>query len=371
MKALRRIVVEEAVIGAVFLTSAWYLYYFVSIWGLLDHLRESPFRDYVTGPGVHVEMLVSGVGLGFLLAVVNFLTEGPRLRQRSLGQIILLKSGLYAGSILLVMMAIQAIFLLFIYSLEEMKEIWQLLSLRIFFSIMGWLLASILALTFLLEVRRKVGPENFISLLTGKYHRPREEDRVFLFLDLKGSTAIAERLGHARYSQFIRHCYHDLTDAVLDFQAQIYQFVGDEVVLTWPSASIDAGKRSLDTFFAFGRRLHERRGWYEGTFGAAPEFRGGAEKGMVTVTEVGDIKREIAFHGDALNTAARLVELSRKFDQPLMVSGKIRETLQSESRLALQRRGEITLRGKAEAVEVYGIDWPETPAPTRGVGAAP
>ena len=207
----------------------------------------------------------------------------------------------------------------------------------------------------LLEVRRKVGPGNTRALITGRYHTPREENRVFLFLDLKGSTSIAENLGHSRYSQFIRHCFHDLTESVLTFQAEIYQFVGDEVVLTWPRNRADAVNKSLGTFFSFQERLSERKAWYEGEFGVAPEFRAGLDEGSVTVTEVGDIKREIAFHGDALNSAARLLELCREYDAAILASGTIRASIAAVPGLSTELHGDITLRGKNDPVAVYGV----------------
>jgi adenylate cyclase len=357
MKALRRIVLEEASIGAVFLTGAWYAYYFTAIWGLWDYLEDGPLRAYVSGPAIHVEMLVSGLGLGALLVVVNHVSEVPALRQKALGQIILLKSGLYLASFVIVALLVHAVFLLFVFSWEEIRGLWALTSPRMITTLVAVQVLNLLALTFLLEVRRKVGPGNLWALLTGRYHRPREEDRVFLFLDLKGSTSIAERLGHARYSQFIRHCYHDLTEAILLFRAQVYQFVGDEVVLTWPAGSVDAEKHSLETFFAFQERLNERRSWYEEAFGVAPEFRGGVEEGLVTATEVGDIKREIAFHGDALNIAARLLDLCREYQQPVLISGRIQLAVAGDPRLATELHGEITLRGKTAPVAVYGVEW--------------
>ena len=356
MKALRRIVLEEAVLGVVFLTVSWYLYYILAVWGLLDYIEEGPLKSYMTGPGIHVEILVSALGLGALLAVVNHLADGAAFRRRSLGQIILIKAGLYVAGLALVVLAIHAVFFLFFFSWEEIRGLWDAMSPRLLTSVVAFIVLSFLGVAFLLEVRRKVGPGNLGALLVGWYHRPREEDRVFLFLDLKGSTAIAERLGHSRYSQFIRQCYQDLTEFVLTFQAQIYQFVGDEVVLTWPQGRGNAGKRSLDTFFAFQERLAEKRLWYEDEFGVSPEFRGGVEGGSVTATEVGDIKREIAFHGDALNTAARLLELCREYDTPILVSGSIHRSIATEPGLSAELQGEITLRGKAETVTVYGVE---------------
>ncbi len=110
-----------------------------------------------------------------------------------------------------------------------------------------------------------------------------------------------------------------------------------------------------ESFFAFQKRLAERGDWYEGAFGVAPEFRGGVEGGVVTATEVGDIKREIAFHGDALNTAARLLELCRDYQRPVLVSGRIQETIAGDPGLATEFQGEITLRGKTVPMAVFGV----------------
>jgi adenylate cyclase len=355
MRTLHRIVLEEAVIGSLFMIGVYYVYYFLAIWGFMDHFEAGDLKAYVTGPAIHVELLVSAVGLGVLLAVVNHLLEVPAVRHRPLGQVILLRSGLYLLSLALVVLMVNGIFLLFFFSWQEMEGIWSSLSPRVLVSIGGLVVFGLVALTFLLEIRRKVGPGNLWALLTGRYHRPREESRVFLFLDLKGSTSIAERLGHARYSQFIRHCYQDLTEFILLFRAQIYQFVGDEVVLTWPAGMPEAERHSLETFFGFQNRLRERQAWYTESFGVAPEFRGGVEEGTVTVTEVGDIKREIAFHGDVLNTAARLLDLCRKLEQSVLVSGRVQETIAGEPGWITEPQGDITLRGKSEPVTVYGV----------------
>jgi adenylate cyclase len=356
MRVFRRIVLEEAVIGIIFLTVAWYVYYLVAVWGMLDYVGDSALRAYVTGPGIHVEILMLAVGFGFLVALVNRLSDVPALRRRPVGHIILIKGGLFIGGMTVVIVLVHAVFLVFLFSWEEVRWLWDAMSPRLLTSLLIFLILSFLGLAFLLEVRRKVGPGNLGALLTGRYHRPREEDRIFLFLDLKGSTTIAERLGHARYSQFIRHCFHDLTESVLLFQAEVYQFVGDEVVLTWPRARRQAVSNSLDTFFAFQERLAERQAWYQSEFGVAPEFRGGVEEGSVTATEVGDIKREIAFHGDALNTAARLLELCREYDSAILVSGSIQERIAGETGMRTELQGEITLRGKQEPVTVYGVE---------------
>jgi adenylate cyclase len=355
MATYRRIVLEDALLAIGLLTAGWYLYYLVGIGTFLDYFQEGPMKEYVTGVGIHVEMVVSGIGMGTILALVNHLMEGSRLRQMPLGQVILLKSLLYLSSLLVLAVIVNLLFFAFLFSAEEMRSLWALFTPRLFGGILLWIMATIVGANFILEVRRKVGPGNLWALLSGKYHRPREEDRIFLFVDLQDSTGIAERLGHSTYSQFLRQCYHDLTDFIVLNGGEVYQYVGDEVVLTWPAQDPQAARKALETFFSFQSRLTRKASWYEKAFGAIPVFKCGMEEGTVTATEVGDIKRDIAFHGDPLNTAARLLSLCGDFGQTALISGRVREAISPDAGLTTQLKGEITLRGKASPLEVFGV----------------
>jgi adenylate cyclase len=359
MATYRRLIIEDALLAIGLLTSAWYLYYLVGIGSLLDYMQEGPMKAYVTGVAIHVEMLVSGVGLGIILALVNHSMEGTRLRRLHLGQVILLKSAFYLASLVGLGLVVNLVFVAFLFSPAEVREMWGLLTPRMMGGIALWIVAMIVGTNFILEVRRKVGPGNLWALLSGKYHRPREEDRVFLFLDLEDSTGIAERLGHSNYSQFLRQAFHDLTDFVVLYGGQIYQYVGDEVVLTWPAGAPGAARKALDTFFAFQDRLSKKASWYHEVYGAIPVFKCGMEEGKVTATEVGDIKRDIAFHGDPLNTASRLLKLCGEYDRPILISGRIQKDLATDPRLSTDPLGELLLRGKHEPVSVFGV----TPSP--------
>lgn len=350
-----RIAREDAIIAMCLMTGGWYLYYLVGGWSLLDYLQEGTMKDYITSPAVHVEILVSGAGFGLIMGLVNQAMEGKRARQMSFGRVILLKSLTYLVGLAVLGVLVNLIFALFIFSPEEMRDMWALLTPRFMVGVWLWVAVSIVGTNFLLEVRRKVGPGNLWALLTGRYHTPREEDRIFLFVDLENSTGIAEKLGHSRYSQFLRQCFHDLTDFVLQFGGQIYQYVGDEVVLTWPSQTPEASRKALDTFFAFQERLLEKAAWYQSTFGATPVFKCGMEAGRVTAAEVGDIKRDIAFHGDPLNTAARLMGLCKEYQQAVLISGGVQKTISGDPEWTTHLKGEVTLRGKATSVAVFGV----------------
>ncbi|WP_281765206.1 hypothetical protein [Neptunitalea lumnitzerae] len=71
------------------------------------------------------------------------------------------------------------------------------------------------------------------NLFLGTYKKPREENRIFLFLDLASSTTIAEDIGHLKFSKLLQDCFKILSSLLLDYEAEVYQYVGDEAVVTW------------------------------------------------------------------------------------------------------------------------------------------
>ena len=208
----------------------------------------------------------------------------------------------------------------------------------------------------ILEVDRKLGPGNLWKMIIGKFYYPREEDRVFMFIDLKSSTRIAEKLGHIKYSLLLQDCYQDFS--VIDkFNAEIYQYVGDEVVISWSLENIKK-RRSLvlDAFFAFRDVLEKRKVYYEEEYGVFPEFKAGAHEGLSVVTEVGEVKREITYHGDTLNTTARIQEKCNQFHAELLISDVLWKLLNQQTAYTFKDVGCIPLKGKVNEVRLYKVD---------------
>jgi adenylate cyclase len=354
-KPKKRIALQDCMIILVLFTMSVYLFYLVAAWGISDYLANNVYRDYVTGPGVYWEVLIFGLSFGLLLAIVNSWSDAPRVRRLPFAWIIFFKSLLYLVSLAFAWACVLLAFRLFFFSSAELESIIGSVTPRFLISVSIWLTTCILVINFVMEVRRRVGPGNLSALFTGRYRRPRIEDRIFLFLDLKASTTIAEHLGPERYSLLVRQCFYDLNDLILTHRAQIYQFVGDEVVLTWSNQDPNSPSRSLRVFFDFKDKLMSRKALYERKFGVAPIFRGGIDVGAVTATEVGDIKREIAYHGDPLNTAARLLELSKTYEDMLVISDRMKTEISSSAEFIIEHQGEIRIRGKTDKVSIYTV----------------
>jgi adenylate cyclase len=208
---------------------------------------------------------------------------------------------------------------------------------------------------FTLQINRMIGATVMRYFIAGVYHRPRDEERIFLFIDLENSTQIAERLGSQRYFELLRRLVDDLTEPVLGCEGEIYQYAGDEVVITWPIAPGVRGANCVRCFFAIGTTIAGHAEQYHCQFGLVPRFRGGLHGGTVTAGELGDLRQQIVFVGDILNTAARLEEYAKRSRLELVVSGPLLQRLELPPGVHAARCGELELRGKEDRVVAYGL----------------
>lgn len=205
------------------------------------------------------------------------------------------------------------------------------------------------------DVDSKLGKGVFVKLLLGRYFKPKEVERIFLFMDLKSSTHYAEKLGHFKYSRLIQDCFKDLTCAVKKNRAEIYQYVGDEAVLIWKVKQGLKENRCLKLFFDFRKTIESRKNYYQKEYGMLPIFKAGAHIGKVMLAEVGELKSEIAYHGDAINTAARIQAQCNSYRSKLLISIDLLEKLDNDNG---ELDGFINLKpvllsGKEIPVEIY------------------
>jgi adenylate cyclase len=224
--------------------------------------------------------------------------------------------------------------------------------------------------TFTAQVVLLVGTRNFGRLILGKYRRPRELYAVFMFVDIRGSTAIAERLGHEGYSAFLRDFFNDISGAIHGATGEVYQYVGDEVVIVWPGDEPGGRPYWLACYEAMRAALEEVAPAYRESYGVTPEFKAGVHGGLVVVTEVGTLQRAHVYHGDVLNTASRIQAKCNEAGYDLLVSESMAAGLRSGRRQEFKRVGAIPLRGKTEEIVVYGFRAPADPAVGGAGGSA-
>lgn len=184
------------------------------------------------------------------------------------------------------------------------------------------LLASF-CFSFFFQVNALIGGRILFSFFTGKYHNPIEEDRIFMFLDLKSSTTIAERIGHINFHKFINDFLFTISEAIISSKGEIYKYVGDEIIITWKMKEGLKRQNCIRLFFDALDRIRQEREKFEEKYGTVPEFKAGMHCGKVVVGEMGDTKKEIAFLGDVINTAARIENECNHHQRPLLISSDL------------------------------------------------
>ena len=222
--------------------------------------------------------------------------------------------------------------------------------------------------TGFLQVRKLHNPGEIRRLLTGRYHYPVEEKRIFLFADIVGSTGIAERLGHMAYSSFLRDCFSDISEAILAWKGEVYQHAGDSVLVTW---RMDQGTRSaacVQCFFDMIQLLERREEDYRRQYDTVPRLRAGIHGGDVVTTWVGEARKDLAFHGDTMNTAARVEAACKEMEAQCLVSELVYEAIELPSHLEARSMGEVKLRGRTRALTLYSVT--QAPPPTPSVATA-
>lgn len=219
-------------------------------------------------------------------------------------------------------------------------------------------LVLVFGVSFSRHINRMLGQNALFFFLAGKYHKPVDEERVFMFLDLKASTTIAEKLGHNRFHAFLNDFFYDITPAIAESHGDICQYIGDEVLVTWPKERGLRDANCIQCYLRITQVLAELRGRYEKNYGFAPEFRAGYHFGMVTAGLIGDIKRDLVYHGDTVNTAARIRSECSAINRDVLVSGNLLSRLPSTDLPEMESMGKILLRGKAEEVELFAVKDP-------------
>jgi adenylate cyclase len=209
-------------------------------------------------------------------------------------------------------------------------------------------------------VSENLGHHVFLNFFFGKYHKPKIEKRIFMFLDMKSSTTIAETLGHIKYFKLLDIYYSIMSDPIINSYGEVYQYIGDEIVISWnPSKGLNKAN-CIKCFFNIQDHLNEQKEVLRNEFGFEIGFKAGIHYGEVTIGEIGALKKEIVFTGDVLNTTARIQSLCNKLQSDLLISGAIKELL-PHSNYTYSSKGEIELKGRNKKEELFSVTLEKKP----------
>jgi len=299
------------------------------------------------GNGIVISGCIAGIEI-FLLREGTSMKRGLRL---PFVAVVLLKTLAYAGIVSIVVVGAPQLARIFPGVLRAVPLARHTELITIGFSLM-----MTLVFVIILQAASLVGRRTFRNLVLGRYRQPRPERRFFLFVDVIGSTAIAERLGPLQAHRFLAAVFSATAEPIAASRGEIYQYVGDEIVITWTEAEGRLQARPLRCFFLMEEALRELRESFQAQFAAEPGLRGALHLGEVIAGEVGEQRRAIVYHGDVMNTASRLEQATRDLGCRFIASATAVEALGPQQDIGTRDLGALTLRGRKEPIGAYAID---------------
>lgn len=189
---------------------------------------------------------------------------------------------------------------------------------------------------------------NSCEKLLIKYHGGAEVPTSMLFADIRGSTALAEKMTSSEYRSVLDRFYTTATAVVFAHDGMVDKFVGDELVAAFPPmlCADEHPKHAVETaqellratghadpegpWVPIGAGVHTGRAWF-GVLGEGAHV-------------------ELTIVGDPMNVTARLASLAQAGE--ILVSVEAAEKAGLDPSLPRQT---LELKGREEPIDVVSL----------------
>lgn len=332
---------------------------------LKNALRTSLISAAITATFMYLiyypgwQSIGAGLCIGFFIPMILSIYTDRIVRKhlRKINLLILLALNTFVHLIVILLVSVVFVVLFYMNAnfIALIENPWFLYS-RYFAIGVGFGLALSLIFNFFAILDTLIGHNILGKLFIGMYRNPVETDRVFMFLDIKSSTTIAEQIGHMKFLSLVNDFFFDLAEPVRKTRGEIYKYVGDEAIITWKSSNALKNGNCIRCYLQMQSVIRSKAGYYREKYGVIPGFKAGLHGGMAVTGELGYNRREIAYMGDVLNTTARIEEACKTFDKPLLISGDLVNRLKPFSDFTFSKVGKVLLRGKMAEMELFSLE---------------
>ncbi len=321
----------------------------ITLAGFGAGLIFSLLTDDLSRPAPILNATSVGIVGGFLAGVFELIIFKPRKTKQAFLKTVLLKIVVY----FILLSLLIAFFKARIFSLFEplsfseyiqSEEYQTFLYGGEFQTYLTYALFSIFVIIFTKQTSGYLGKGVLFNLITGKYHRPKEETKIFLLIDICSSTTIAEKIDPVEYFQLLDRFFVDVAESVRPYQGLIYRYIGDQVTIVWQQRDKMRNADCIRAFFALKHRIHRNRELYLNAYGFVPDFRGTAHVGEVVAVEIGDVKTQVVYQGITLYEVNKLEKIPGRINNGLCISEELFNTLEIPNFCKATPAGEKEIR---------------------------
>ena len=179
------------------------------------------------------------------------------------------------------------------------------------------------------------------------------KELTILFADIRGFTRMAESMDPQQLRDYLNRFLTAMTEVIHDYNGTVDKYIGDAVMAFW-GAPVDDPRHAdhaVAAAIAMQREVERLNREFE-ALGWPPLAVGiGINTGVVRVGDMGSrLRRAYTVIGDAVNLAARLEGLSKKYELPIVIGEATRRSVQG---IALQFVARSEVHGRSEPVGVW------------------
>ena len=207
-----------------------------------------------------------------------------------------------------------------------------------------------------------LGPRAGGEVLGGRIRRGdgRTIHSVVWYSDLRASSSLADSLPPERYIALLNGYFECAAGAVIEHGGEVLNYIGDGVFGIFPiEEAPDAGaaaRNALEAALEARRRLRDVNENLTSMGAAALNFGVALHVGDIVFGNIGAGARlSFTTIGAAVNEAARLEELTKSLDSPILMSGAFKSVLDDPIADQFKFYGARDLRGIRAPIDVYGL----------------
>jgi adenylate cyclase len=304
--------------------------------------------------------IVSGIVIGLFISIVEVYVFARNARKIKFFWFLLIRLGVYTISLVFILVHV-AVISQMIRMEESYSEVWSSKTIQFYINEGSFQAEVIYIIVFavLINFTRimsiKLGQGVLQNYLKGTYFTPKKEDRIFMFLKIENAEKQIHRLGPLKFHKFLNKFYYDLSESIIANNSVIYEYVEDLMVLTWSYKRGVRNSNCLQLFFELEKTIARHNGYYQRHFGFEPKIKASIHCGSVVGAEIGELKTQIVYQGDTLNTTSRILDKCFELDEKLLISEALENILTIPKKMNANRLSGITLKGKSTKKTLFSI----------------
>ena len=223
--------------------------------------------------------------------------------------------------------------------------------------LIGILYASVLIILFNFTrlMYRKLGQRTLGDLITGKYVIPVKQNKIVMFLQIANTANFLNKLGRVRFNDFLNDFIFDITEPILAYRGEIYEYIEDQVVVVWNYKSGILNARCIRAYFEAKNELLMKKEKYVQKYNMFPHIQAAYHAGSVIKGEIGVVKSTIKYNGDLMNTTSRLLEQCVQSRKELLIEKKLKDKISIPVIFECEYAGSFVPKGKSQEIEFCSV----------------